>query len=90
MEASWESAMDRVVRRAQGLLAEPGGSGRIGFYTSGQLALEDYYTLGVIGKAGIGTPHMDGNTRLCTATAAMALEGVVRDRRPAGLVRRRR
>src|SRR5690606_23839285 len=32
------------------------------------------YTLGVIGKAGIGTPHMDGNTRLCTATAAAALK----------------
>jgi ferredoxin-nitrate reductase len=30
--------------------------------------------LGVIGKAGIGTPHMDGNTRLCTATAAEALK----------------
>ena len=28
----------------------------------------------MIGKAGIGTPHMDGNTRLCTATAAAALK----------------
>jgi anaerobic selenocysteine-containing dehydrogenase len=28
----------------------------------------------VIGKAGIGTPHMDGNTRLCTATAAAAFQ----------------
>lgn len=28
----------------------------------------------MIGKAGIGTPHMDGNTRLCTATAAEALK----------------
>jgi ferredoxin-nitrate reductase len=45
-----------------------------GFYTSGQLMLEEYYTLSVIGKAGIGTPHMDGNTRLCTATAAAALK----------------
>ena len=36
--------------------------------------LEEYYTLAVIGKAGIGTPHMDGNTRLCTATAAAALK----------------
>ncbi|MDP8901469.1 MAG: molybdopterin-dependent oxidoreductase, partial [Actinomycetota bacterium] len=35
---------------------------------------EEYYTLGVIGKAGLGTPHMDGNTRLCTATAAQALK----------------
>lgn len=30
--------------------------------------------MGVIGKGGIGTPHMDGNTRLCTATAAAALK----------------
>ncbi|MCS7483483.1 molybdopterin-dependent oxidoreductase [Umezawaea endophytica] len=45
-----------------------------GFYTSGQLFLEEYYTLGVIGKAGLGTPHMDGNTRLCTATAAAAMK----------------
>jgi anaerobic selenocysteine-containing dehydrogenase len=36
--------------------------------------LEEYYTLSVIGKAGIGTPHMDGNTRLCTATAAASLK----------------
>ena len=71
---SWDEAMSAVVDRCRGLLAEPGGSGRIGFYSSGQLALEDYYTLGVIGKAGIGTPHMDGNTRLCTATAASALK----------------
>ena len=49
-------------------------AGAIGFYTSGQLFLEEYYTLGVIGKAGLGTPHMDGNTRLCTATAAAALK----------------
>src|SRR4029453_16537548 len=42
--------------------------------SSGQLALEEYYTLGVIGKAGIGTPHMDANTRLCTATAASSLK----------------
>jgi hypothetical protein len=39
-------------------------AGAIGFYTSGQLFLAEYYTLGVIGKAGLGTPQMDGNTRL--------------------------
>jgi ferredoxin-nitrate reductase len=50
------------------------GPGSIGFYTSGQLFCEEYYTLAVIGKAGLGTPHMDGNTRLCTATAAQALK----------------
>lgn len=71
--AGWDEAMDVIVRRAQDLRARHTASA-IGFYTSGQLFLEEYYTLGVIGKAGLGTPHMDGNTRLCTATAAEALK----------------
>jgi ferredoxin-nitrate reductase len=74
VEASWDEAMGRIVERSQHLLDRPGGWGRFGFYTSGQLFLEEYYTLAVIGKAGLGTPHMDGNTRLCTATAAAALK----------------
>jgi ferredoxin-nitrate reductase len=74
VETDWDDAMGRIVARSRELLARPGGWGRIGFYTSGQLFLEDYYTLAVIGKAGIGTPHMDGNTRLCTATAGSALK----------------
>jgi anaerobic selenocysteine-containing dehydrogenase len=74
IEADWETAMGRIVERSKELLAKPGGWGRFGFYTTGQLFLEEYYTLAVIGKAGIGTPHMDGNTRLCTATAAAALK----------------
>jgi ferredoxin-nitrate reductase len=73
-ETDWDTAMEVLVTRSRELLARPGGWGHIGFYTSGQLFLEDYYTLAVIGKAGIGTPHMDGNTRLCTATAASALK----------------
>jgi ferredoxin-nitrate reductase len=74
VECDWDSAMNRIAGRSKELLAKPGGRGRFGFYTSGQLFLEEYYTLALIGKAGIGTPHMDGNTRLCTATAASALK----------------
>jgi anaerobic selenocysteine-containing dehydrogenase len=74
VESDWEEAMGRIVDRSRALLDRPGGWGRLGFYTSGQLFLEEYYTLAVIGRAGIGTPHMDGNTRLCTATAASALK----------------
>lgn len=74
VESDWDTAMGRIVDRSRALLDEPGGWGRIGFYTSGQLFLEEYYTLSVTGKAGIGTPHMDGNTRLCTATAAASLK----------------
>src|SRR5215217_4590640 len=74
VKTDWDTAMDRIVARSRELLAEPAGKQHIGFYSTGQLFLEDYYTLAVIGKAGIGTPHMDANTRLCTATAAAALK----------------
>ena len=74
VESDWDTAMGRIVERSKQLLEGPGGWGRFGFYTTGQLFLEEYYTLAVIGKAGLGTPHMDGNTRLCTATAAAALK----------------
>ena len=47
--------------------------GAIGFYNTGQIFLEEYYTLSVIAQAGLGTSNIDGNTRLCTATAAQAL-----------------
>jgi anaerobic selenocysteine-containing dehydrogenase len=73
VEVSWDEAMGRVVERSKKILEQKGPLA-FGFYTTGQLFLEEYYTLGVIGKAGLGTPHMDGNTRLCTATAAEALK----------------
>jgi ferredoxin-nitrate reductase len=73
-ETDWDTAMNAIVERSKELLEKPGGWGHFGFYTTGQLFLEEYYTLAVIGKAGIGTPHMDGNTRLCTATAGAALK----------------
>ena len=73
VESDWDTAMGRVVERSRRLLDEHGPLSH-GFYTTGQLFLEEYYALAVIGKAGIGTPHMDGNTRLCTATAAAAMK----------------
>ncbi|MCD0447241.1 molybdopterin-dependent oxidoreductase [Glycomyces sp. A-F 0318] len=72
-ETDWDTAMDAAAGRTKELLEEAGPSS-IGFYTSGQLFLEEYYTLALIGHGGIGTSHMDGNTRLCTATAAAALK----------------
>ncbi|MFE1316315.1 molybdopterin oxidoreductase family protein [Kitasatospora phosalacinea] len=72
-ESDWDTAMGLVADRTKQLL-DAHGPGSIGFYTSGQLFLEEYYTLAVIARAGIGTNHLDGNTRLCTATAAEALK----------------
>lgn len=73
VETDWETAMAAVAGRTKELLAERGPSA-VGFYTTGQLFLEEYYTLGLIAHGGIGTNHVDGNTRLCTATAAAALK----------------
>jgi anaerobic selenocysteine-containing dehydrogenase len=73
VETDWDTAMSTLVERSRDLLDRSGPLSH-GFYTSGQLFLEEYYALAIIGKAGIGTPHMDGNTRLCTATAATALK----------------
>ena len=70
--ATWDEAMELIVSKSREVIKRKTSLG-MGFYTSGQLFIEEYYTLAVLGKAGLGTPHMDGNTRLCTATAAAAL-----------------
>src|SRR5207247_8857778 len=72
-ETTWDEALDLAASRSRHLLTERGPSA-LAFYTTRQLFLEDYYTLGVIVRGGIGTPHLDGNTRLCTATADFALK----------------
>jgi ferredoxin-nitrate reductase len=71
-EVDWETAMSAIVERSQLLLREEGPLSHA-FYTSGQLFSEEYYALAMIARAGLGTPHLDGNTRLCTATAEWAL-----------------
>jgi anaerobic selenocysteine-containing dehydrogenase len=73
VETSWDEAMSAIVERSKGLLAER-GPGAFGFYTSGQLFTEDYYAQTLVARVGIGTNHLDGNTRLCTATSDAALK----------------
>ncbi|TDZ17916.1 Nitrate reductase [Colletotrichum orbiculare MAFF 240422] len=70
--ATWDEAMKLIVSRSKDLIDRL-TSHSIAFYTSGQLFLEEYYALAVVGKAGLSTLHMDGNTRLCTATAAASM-----------------
>jgi anaerobic selenocysteine-containing dehydrogenase len=73
VSTDWDFAMNRIVDHSRELLADHGPD-KIGFYTSGQLFLEEYYTQAVIAHGAIGTNHVDGNTRLCTSTAAEALK----------------
>ena len=71
VESDWEEAMGLIVERTKDVCAKY-TSGAVGFYNTGQLFLEEYYTLSMIVHAGLGTNNVDGNTRLCTAAAAQA------------------
>ena len=62
-ETDWDTALDAMVQRSQDLLAGPGG-GAFGLYTSGQLMLEEYYTLAVLGRAACA-PITSTATRGC-------------------------
>ncbi|HEX8030826.1 MAG TPA: nitrate reductase, partial [Vicinamibacterales bacterium] len=70
--ASWDDAMQLVVDRFNEALASDGPDA-VGIYNSGQLLLEEYYTIGKIARAGLGIASIDANTRLCTATTASSL-----------------
>jgi len=71
-EASWDEAMSLIVSRTQQLTHDYSVN-TLGFYHTGQLLLEEYYTLALIVLGGLGTNNLDANTRLCTATAEAAL-----------------
>ena len=73
VESDWDTAMGLIVERTKTLLDEK-GPGSLGFYTTGQFFLEEYYTLATLVRAGLSSPHLDGNTRMCTATAGEALK----------------
>jgi ferredoxin-nitrate reductase len=72
VRATWDEAMERIVEKFNETLITDGPDG-VALYNSGQLLLEEYYTLGKIARAGIGTANIDANTRLCTATTAASL-----------------
>jgi len=55
--ATWDEAMNLIVSKAKETREKLTSHG-IGFYTSGQLFLEEYYALAMVGKAGLCTLHM--------------------------------
>ncbi len=71
--ATWDEAMGLIVERSKEIIDEHTGKA-MGFYGTGQLFIEEYHVIAMIVKAGVRTPHKDGNTRLCTATAEWALQ----------------
>jgi len=68
-EASWEEAMSRVADGFRDAIADQGPDS-VAFYGSGQLYTQESYTANKLFKGAIGTNNVDGNPRLCMASAA--------------------
>src|SRR5262245_12603521 len=69
VEASWDEAMGLVAERFRQAIATDGPDA-VAYYGSGQLFTEETYTANKLFKAGIRTNNVDGNPRLCMASAA--------------------
>jgi nitrate reductase NapA len=67
--ATWEEAMSLVAGKFQEAIAASGPSS-VAFYGSGQLFTEESYIANKLFKAGIRSNNVDGNPRLCMASAA--------------------
>lgn len=70
VEVSWEEAMQLMTEKFQSSIEE-NGPDSVAFYGSGQLYIEESYTANKLFKAGFGTNNVDGNPRLCMASAAV-------------------
>lgn len=69
--ASWPEAMDFFIEKFKE--AWRFGHDNLACYNSGQLTIEEFYTLGKLWRGGLQSSNIDGNTRLCTATSATGL-----------------
>ncbi|MGH7103338.1 MAG: molybdopterin oxidoreductase family protein [Acetobacteraceae bacterium] len=68
---SWAEAMDFFTDKFQAAWRQ--GHDNLACYNSGQLTIEEFYTLGKLWRGGLQSSNVDGNTRLCTATSATGL-----------------
>jgi len=68
VQASWDEAMELVARKFRESI-EQYGPDSVGFYGSGQGLTEETYLANKLFKGCIGTNNVEGNPRLCMASA---------------------
>ncbi len=66
--ATWDEAMSLVAAKFKDTIAKYGPDS-VGFYGSGQALTEESYCANKLFKAGIRTNNLEGNPRLCMASA---------------------
>lgn len=81
--ASWDEAMELIASRFNSAI-ETKGPDSVAYYGSGQLFTEESYSANKLFKAGIGTNNVDGNPRLCMASAAVGYTSVFGKDEPMG------
>ncbi len=69
VQATWDEALDLIASRFKEI-RDAHGPDALAFYGSGQLFTEETYTANKLFKAGLRTNNVDGNPRLCMASAA--------------------
>ena len=67
----WDVALKTFVSRFRGVLERHGREAGA-FLSTGQIATEEMFLLGLLGKFGMGLLHGDANTRQCMATSHVA------------------
>ncbi|MCP3902214.1 MAG: molybdopterin-dependent oxidoreductase [Planctomycetes bacterium] len=68
VDASWDEAMDLVADRFAEMIQRHGPDS-VAYYGSGQALSEESYLANRLFKGGIGTNNVEGNPRLCMASA---------------------
>ena len=81
--ATWDEAMKLIAKQFRQAI-DQFGPDSVAFYGSGQLYTQESYTANKLFKAGIGTNNVDGNPRLCMASAAAGYTSVYGKDEPAG------
>ncbi len=66
--ASWDEAMSLVAKKFAGAIKQHGADS-VAYYGSGQALSEESYLANRLFKGGIGTNNVEGNPRLCMASA---------------------
>ena len=74
METDWDTAMDARRRAGAASCSTSRGPARSASTRPASCSSRSTTRSALIAHGGIGTNHVDGNTRLCTATAAAALK----------------
>lgn len=67
-QITWDTAITLLSQKIIDAV-NTAGPDSVGIYNTGQWTVEEYYSMGKLGKGAIGTSTMDSNTRLCMAAA---------------------